>query len=348
MLPLLLLLCGQGAHADITMPPPWPGLPSTTWPTGDSVTIGSIGSEGNGLTEVSRAQQWIKIPAQAVAAVQSTKKTTYPADDPDDRYYVQLITAHAFLSSPAGATKGYGIGLPVTVQTVAFGAIPVRATMQLEQLRDNDDLPVPLTLRWVTTNYRTPRVVDGATTQEQQHEEVTGQVRVRLTALSVDGVDLGVNGCLSPPIDLDLQSNPFWTGDPVHDPRTHDPALDIYQGAVPTFPYDSKAAAEWTAALGEGTVGSGGVATGEVDIPAFSRCSTRSGEDISPLVTGVISGPGNPVTVATAAFNQHRGCGTLLATAGNQMVARAPYLGDPSDCDPDFAPPSLAYPARAY
>lgn len=343
----LFLIGGPTAHGEVTVTPPWPGLPTTVWPNGYTAGM-TVGSEGNGLTHTLRARQWIQIPPQAVAAVVGLQPTTtFPADDPGDRFSVQVGVAHAFLSSPAGAAAGYGIGLPITVRTVAFGAIPVQATMHVEQMRDADDLPVPLLLRWTTTEYRHSRVINGVPVKKMREAEMSGQLRVRITALSVDGVDMGVRDCVSPVIDMDLHGTPFWQGDPLHDPFTHDPTNDAYvAGVEPTFALASNEAAEWMASLGQSSIMTGGVVAGEIDIPAFAHCSTRSGENLSRLMTSVVSGPSNPVTVGTAAFDQRTGCGTQVAPPPLPRVARAPFSGDPSDCDPEFAPPTLDYPAQ--
>ena len=66
---------------------------------------------------------------------------------------------------------------------------------------------------------------------------------------------------------------------------------------------------------------------------------TKAGEDLSPLLTGTVTGPGNPTTVGWSTFTE--------MPPGHDCYAHAgPFLGDPSDCDPDWGPPTLDYPAR--
>lgn len=333
---LLPLLGGPSANGAGVIPPPWPGLPTLSIPDG-WVKQASIGDQGDGLSEVARARQWIKIPAQAVGAELENSVTRYPADDPQGRETFTPVTAALYLSSPKGATAGYGIGLPVTVHTVAFGAIPIQVGLQLEQLRDADDLPVPLQLSFGETVYWHPQQVrPGFSSQEEESAAtVTGEVRVRLTSLSADGVDVGLGDCVSAPIELDLHGKPYWVGDPLLDPHTQ------------SFEVGSTESSTWAAARGIGTTNGGGI-SGTIDLPAFSHCLTKSGEDLAPLLTSAISGPGNAVTIGWGALSgttaSHQ-CGTVLK--GTTVVGiRGPFQGDPSDCDPDFGPPALDYPAR--
>lgn len=352
LVPGLLLVCGPTANADTTTPAPWPGLPPQTIPDGGRVG-GWYGTQGDGLSDVARAQQWIRIPAQAVATTGTFGPTTnYPADDPLGRDFTSTTMPEISLSSPKGAKEGYGIGLPVTVHTLAFGAIPVQVTLRIEQLRDASDLPIPLTGLSEQTHYVTSQQVrPGLMSRTKDEFSMTGRVRVRLISVSVDGVDLGLRNCVSPPIGLDLHGKPFWEGDPLADPNQHDPAF-VADPASPTFAQGSTAAADWMAARGEAAL-NGGVVTGTIDIPAFFDCLTGSGEDLSPLLTGAVSGPGNPVTIGFGTISGVPGtnpprspCGTLAPPFYTTIGPRAPFLGDPSDCDPNFGPPTLPYPKR--
>lgn len=347
LLPLLFLTCGPGADADSVLSPPWPGLPAQSLPSG--WTSSTTGAWGDGLSEVSRARQWLKIPAQAVVAeLLKAPSKKFPADDPQGRNFTQDISVSLFLSSPAGAIHGYGVGLPTTVHAVAFGAVPIQASLRIEQLRDDGDLPVALQLRLHEAAYRSAQQVrPGVSSQDRVDLTLTGHVRVRLTALSVDGVDVGLGDCVSAPIALDLKSATVWENDPLTDPNMHDPTNPLYDGAQPTFTPGTKAANDWLAARGVATL-NGGAVSGDIDVPAFSHCLTRSGEDLSPLLTSSISGPGNPVTVGIASVtvsSPDKGCFTRIPTFPF-WTTRGPFLGDPSDCDPAFGPPTLDYPAR--
>lgn len=291
-----------------------------------------LGGWGNGLSEVARARQSIKIPAQAaVASILGLPLVSYPRDDPQGRLLTSGVEAALFLSSPAGAKHGYGVGMPTVVRTVAFGSIPVEVGLRIEQVRDADDLPVPLRLSLPETRFRVSPESD-VEGNFRTDAAITGQVRVRLTALSVDGVDVRLEDCVSPPIELDLHGNPRWRNDPLSDP------------ALQPFPVGTTASATWLAERGIGWVNGGGI-SGHVDIPPFSNCRNRAGEDLSPLLTGAVSGPGNAVTIGWASISGDHPCGTLRPNT-SILGPRGPFLGDPSDCDPDFGPPVLDYPER--
>ena len=346
LLPLAVMTGGQAANADVTVAPPWPGLPATTWRSPFSPLLRSMPAQGNGLSEVARARQWIRIPNQAAAALGAVGVTHLPAGDPQQRTSITETVGRVFLSSPAGARHGYGIGRPVTIHTVAFGAIPVRATLQLEQLRDAEGFPVPLISRDTKTGF------DGEGARPRFESEIAGKVRVRLVAMSVDGVDVGLDHCVSPPINLELHANGYNQTDPLHDPNVHTPGNDLFDpDSPPTFKKGTIEAANWMASLGEAGSTHGGMYPGNLDIPAFSDCATRSGEDLSPLLTAAVSGRGNRVSVGVSSIelpeDPSTGCGTFLPPPLDMvMVARGPYLGDPANCNPDYGPPTLNYPAR--
>jgi hypothetical protein len=337
LLPLLLLTCGSGANGAGVVPFPWPGVPLQIVPDGYDPDI-AVGSWSTGINEVARARQWMRIPAQAIAAASMNgTHVIYPANDPQHRNSSKPYLVRVYLSSPSDAEYGYGIGIPATVRTVAFGAVPVEAVLRLEQLRDADDLPVALQLRSTSDVYNQFDPDDPRSGATVNTVNITGKVRVRLTALSVDGVDVGLRECVSAPIELDLQGNPSYSSDPDTDPHGQ------------PFAVGSTEWNAWLAARGIGLLNGGGV-SGDVDIPAFSHCLTKSGEDMSPLLTGTISGPGNAVTIGYAAISGApvgTDCGSPLP-GGFYHGARAPFRGDPSDCPTDYAPPTFDYPARSH
>lgn len=323
----LLIMAPLPAQA---IPAPWPGLPavppSAQW----------YGIQGNGFSEAARAQQWIQIPSQAIAFANTTTYTTFPPDDPQHRQFIVHNRPLLFLSSPAGDRYGYGVGLPVTVQTVAFGAIPVQARVQLAQVRDAAGLPEPLMGDGIEDSWTTPQQVRPGFTSTDRTRSVhlIGAVVLRVLDLSADGVALRLRSdCQTAPISIDLDGAPDWEGDPLSDPRAQDP--------IPTL---GTASANWMAARGEGTVGQGGAVSGTVAIPAFRGCRTAAGEDVSQLLTASISGPGNQVSVG---FPPMKGfaCSSAIPPL-NFLGTRKPFAGDPSDCDPAFAPPTFHYPAR--
>ncbi|MEX0428450.1 hypothetical protein AB3X52_12535 [Nocardioides sp. DS6] len=297
------------------------------------------GVQGNGLSEVARAREWVRLSAQAlIVSAASLEPTYYPADDPEHRQFTQPMLTEVTFSSPARAKHGYGEGIPITVRTAAFGTIPVEAQVQIEQLRDAQDVPVPLLLSTSETDYR-QRIEIRPGVFDAQHEDAShlrGQVKVRVNRIAVDGIDLHLAaGCTTGAVDLVARAQGFWANDPENVPEKQDPPL------VP----GTAAAATWMAKRGLFSLANGGSLSGTVTIPPFSGCRTRTGEDVSRLLTAAISGPGNRVTVGAGTVNGNK-CtswfpGTQLATG------RAPYSGDPSDCDPDYGPPQLDYPIEA-
>lgn len=289
---------------------PQPGLPRHT---GSGVWAGVAQTA---MAETAQAKQWVRVPFQIGAAFSATTSVLFPPSDPRSNRTVS--TNYVYLVAPAGAEHNYGVAPPFTVRTVAFGAIPVEASVQLVQRRTTDGLPEPLIMSANTDTYRlqppgrpSPRLNTDALIEDV--------LAVRLTGLVVDGVDLKLSGrCqTAEPGKLKLLGRGYWQGDPEID------------NAKP-----------WL--TGNFVATQGGLLTGTIDIPAFAGCTTASGDDVSPLVTTAVSGPSNPLSLNVSA--------PICATPGpNQtIIPPPPGATTPSaaDCDPDRIPPELPYPDR--
>ena len=211
----------------------------------------------------------MRLPAAIMAADVKTALTRYP---PGGEFINQIVfTNLLYMVSPNGASKPYGEFPPVTVRTAAFGAIPVEATVHVSQLRDDIDLPVPIRLVQVLKQF-------GGNIGKQLvgDAEGGGEVSVRVSDLKVDGVpvDLGASCITATPARLDLVGNGYVIGG----------------GAPPRDPN-----VNFNAALG-------GRLNGMIDLPAFIGCGVGS-EDLSPMVTGLVSGPDNPVLMQVSGIN---------------------------------------------
>lgn len=89
--------------------------------------------------------------------------------------------------------------------------------------------------------------------------------------------------------DVRLNGTPLNVGP---DCRTAAPAETVLTGTAPGY-----------------QVLTGGPLTGHVDIPAFTGCRTPAGEDLDPLITASISGPGNVLDIAQGALcTSQSGC----------------------------------------
>ena len=250
-----LLLASQQASAAVIV---YPGLPPQQ---GYQYT----GARTVGLQETARAKQWMRLPAVIMAA---DVKTAVVRPPPPSEVSLSITSTNLlYVISPNGASKPYGEFPAVTVRTVAFGAIPVEATVHVSQLRDDSDLPVPIRLVQVNESAR------GTGIQRVLDAEASGEVSVRVSDLKVDGVPVELGGsCVTArPARLDLVGK----GYPLLSPR------DIN--------------ATFSAALG-------GRLNGTVDIPAFTGCGVGS-ENLSPMVTGLVSGPDNPIIMQVTGIN---------------------------------------------
>lgn len=148
------------------------------------------------------------------------------------------------------------VTMPPTESTfLAFGFVPVRATMHMTELARTEIL-----------------------SRSERHAYPDGSNLYPIfvsatTPMSARVYDVAVNGV---PLGLDRTCTSGRPGDPI--------AVELSGGAANSIPDDPS----------EYTVSFGGQLRGTASIPAFSGCD-RSGEDLSPLFTGMVSSGDNYV-----------------------------------------------------
>lgn len=284
--PVTIALClafgTTASRADV--PPPWPGLP--TLPDEDptrlgydpaSAPFGWYGAAQVGIAGSIPAKQWTRLPVTLLA---THVVFGYPEPTPP-RSSEFPLNIWAFFVSPKGSPENYGDSAPITVRTVAFGSVPVEATLQVRQQRTGAGTPKPIVLKTVNGNIE----IDGGASPTEEYagsDPVNEQVFVAVTRLKVDGVDLGLDRrCqTAEPGDLDLDATYEQTPDtPLqgqYDPEGPD---DLLLGTA------------------------GGNVSGRLDIGAFDGCRTSTGDDVSPLLTSALSGLDNPLRVRIGVLN---------------------------------------------
>jgi hypothetical protein len=261
--PLLFLPAAGSAQE----PGPYDGLPLIT--TGnDPATRNTYGWLG--VAQVGRAyspvsQQWGRVPV-GLLATNIEFATTERTDENGDLIVDGDFDIHAYLQPTGGGGDQYGLSPEIVIRTVAFGSIPTEVRLQLRQRRDEADLPVGFYIRTrLTTNF----------TRQLQIYPPTGLedlVDVAVVGLTVDDVPVPVeDSCATgPTARIELASE----------------AVVIDQAAGEQFVQD------------RGFSGAeGGTLNGTLDIPAFAGCTTTDGDDLSAVLTSLVSGPDNPVTV---------------------------------------------------
>lgn len=262
---LLLLLGTQSSRADEW----YPGLPDLDNTTGASW----MGAAQGGLSYAKRAKQWFRSPMGMVTFTSITNEV--PNDDPlVDRF---SATGTAYVVSPEGAPENYGYMEPMTVRSVGFGLIPVEATVRVSQRRRNG-LPIPLKSTLSGADHRRP----GALLPYKQVADPTvveDAFNVEILKVLVDGQDLQLSGnCRTvTPAPVRMVGPGYTIPDPFDTPTAME---DWYRTTDPTeffHPFY------------------GGELTGAMTIPAFTGCTTATGDDLSALMTLSVSGPGNPV-----------------------------------------------------
>lgn len=254
--------------------PEVPGLPLLENGTWDGVVT-------QGATQATKSKQWLRLPPMTLAAFIYNQPRS-----PIDR----TCTVHPPYSNirdfeadtvimPAGDAKTYGRSQSFTVRSLAFGAVPVEVTLRLEQSKQADGLPEPWRVEAPIYQYCAGRGPHAGPSQNEQVSSgsLEGEVRISVERLLVDGRDLSVaRGCRTADASLRLRSRTWYELDP-------DLRADEHPGSW-----------DWNTSRYYLSL-EGGLLEGSVDIPPFEGCTTADDDDLAPLLTGLISGPGNPV-----------------------------------------------------
>jgi hypothetical protein len=189
-------------------------------------------------------------------------------------------------SKDPDAKDSFGLFPKTVVKTLAFGSVPVTATVHISQTA-HAGLYDPLQLSWFASSAVIPEGTsicwDGPPDGHQCKAPpgtgyffmfppaVTGQLDVRISDVSVDQVpvDVGPSCHTVKPASVSL------TATPGYYPRGFKPTVEGVPGDYQPFVTP-------------------GFLHGTVDIPAFSGC-TNGTENFDALLTGMISAPGNPI-----------------------------------------------------
>lgn len=205
-------------------------------------------------------------------------------DDPATQRVGQYLRHRVYPVSPRGGGGGADVGLlaEMRVNLIAFGALPATATLTLRAPRVDGQVQPIRVQTWQTTRLGCdPSFVAPAASALAE-----GQVEISLADLEVDGVpvDLGPNCRTVRPADLALWGETEHGG---YYPNTGGP-LGAFDGLHPGSlgPLDSPFYFEDNGRVIPPSTG--------ITIPSFTGCGT-GGEDLSPLVTAMASGPNNPV-----------------------------------------------------
>ncbi|GAA3661378.1 hypothetical protein GCM10022237_21590 [Nocardioides ginsengisoli] len=255
---------------------PYPGLPPLQHVDGE---IGSRwgSTVSGGIANTLRARQWSRTPLMASAYNVILRPKTPSEFGPE---YFGCTDSHAFVYfvSAPGAMHNYGETPDITVRTVAFGDIPVRATVRLEQRRDDAGRPLPISFHSSACILNEPG--PHGTTQVRD-TDIEDRLYVRVTNVVVDGVPVRLAaGCrTAEPGSLRLHGKGWW-----------DDELQGFGGQIDIVQ-------PWL--TGNFSPAQGGLLAGSLDVGRFAGCTTVDGDDLSRLLTATVAGPGNPVRLTT-------------------------------------------------
>jgi hypothetical protein len=314
-----LLTTAQSSRADDE--PEWyPGLPDATFGSWANTSQGS-------MSYARRAKQWFISPTGMTVAEFAIDDLPQVGDAQGQR-----IPAEGYFVSPKGAPGNYGYLEPMTVRSVGFGMIPVEATVQVSQRRE-DGFPVPVRAELVATS-RFYSIAGRRTSDYTVADtKVSDSFNVKIVAVKVDGVDLGLNGdCRTVEPAPVAMTGPGFTIIDTTQPYKGRPAHDTYYAEtgwyldhdVSTYFHPTK----------------GGELTGTMTIPAFTGCTTAAGDDLSRLLTLSVSGADNPVKARVGfqcPYNVDNANAPAPPGASNPRLATG-HAGTPPLWHPGYCP----------
>lgn len=187
------------------------------------------------------------------------------------------IAGDAWIESPPGSSRPFGILPSVRVNSLAFGSVPVTATVHLSQPVKNGHV-VPILLSWVTGVSYVPKGVvipgfgpaPGYPMSFDAPVTMGGAIDVQLSDVTVDGVPVVVGPRCRAEATVDFDPEPGW-----------------YSFIYAQSPPEKGKPGEWLPPFGGPSY-----LPGNVDVGSFAGCNS-GGEDLSPLFTNLISGADN-------------------------------------------------------
>lgn len=188
-----------------------------------------------------------------------------------------VFGAKVWIQSPENSANDFGEMAPIRVHTVAFGGVPVSATISIRQPTSHGKIS-PIQLTWAASfnnlvaGTEIPGYGRAPTGSLQAFFEpkptIQGDVVVQVSNLDVDGVPVDVGASCSADGELNFSPKPgfYWSGN-----TTKGGAGEFTPVALPSW------------------------LPGETTIADFRSCSSPEGDDLSPLLTSMISGADNAI-----------------------------------------------------
>lgn len=280
--------------------PNFPNLPATYgngWLSAGASTLGYV----------LPAEQWLRIPnallvtdtnqqffspgpgtyARCTAAGYSSAQCTLPGDVVQ-RLAVDGVAYPLSVADPVVNSR-FDVFPEVTLNTVAFGAIPAQVTLQVGLPHDAEGLPQPLHIKdfvndwyWTGTGPFPDWHIDDPQREYEMYGDstITGALTITIKRVVVDGEPV--------PIDAGCQASGSFSG------TGHGYSSIVNDGLPLPIPD------------GDYIPVQGGTITGTLDVGRFHGCGAN-GDDLDPLLSAMGSGSGLPVTihqpVLTTCFN---------------------------------------------
>lgn len=262
-LAFLTFTLAGASHADEW----YPGLP-------DPVDTGAWANTAQGgMSYAGKTKQYVRMPEAMITSTQ--RVLTTPVSPALSRYEVFAL---AYFVSPESAPENYGYMEPVTIRTVGFGLMPVEATVQVSQRRENG-YPVPISVHLQSVYNKDPQtfkyinwVADPVVVDDRFNVEITN--------IKVDGHDLNLRpGCRAAQPAAVKMVGPGYTIQPL--PMGESGWEDWHEAADPSTFFHPLY---------------GGQMHGTITMPAFTGCITSTGDDLSDMITQSVAGSDNKVT----------------------------------------------------
>lgn len=203
-----------------------------------------------------------------------------------------------FLSPLEGGGADVGLITRMNINMVAFGSVPATATLTMRSPRVDGQVQPADIHQWDSGQRSRRSACDPNFVAEYPVSVlVEAQAEISISDLVVDGVpvDVGAQCRTEHPVDLNLWGD-FQSG--AYFPGSGGP-LGAFDGLHPGSILPLDAPLYRGAFAGREIPASAGI-----DVPAFVNCGV-GGDDLSPLVTAMASGPNNPVRAFQSPLVSH-------------------------------------------
>jgi hypothetical protein len=253
-----------------------------------------------------------------VGALSAYVPSGFASPVPGCRVASGMIPADLYLVSNRPGGQPIGISAPTRISALAFGAIPITATVIARQVVHNGELVPIRATNYLFDSSLSPACDPGwyaRVTSDPSFSYTigTGQLNLSISQVKVDRqrIDVGSDCHTANPVNLNLWGSPdylYYSGGTLR--QQYDRSKSVRDG------YDNHPGST------------------DLTIPNFVNCRAATGDDVSALISAMVSGSGNRLAVQQG----------MAQLSGFDLNNPGECRGDPPTCPTPPPYPSIAAP----